>query len=92
MPHLKELSANHKDDLVIIGVHTANGADKMPAYVAEQEITYPIAIDTDAHAPGQLEWQNFGCDKAARHGIEATDIVNTRTADDLLAWTSSHAA
>jgi putative hydrolase len=52
----------------------------------------PIAIDTDAHAPGQLEWQNFGCDKAARHGIEATDIVNTRTADDLLAWTSTHAA
>ena len=29
-----------------------------------------IAIDTDAHAPGQLEFQAFGCDKAARHGIE----------------------
>ena len=24
-----------------------------------------VSIDTDAHAPGQLEWQNFGCDKAA---------------------------
>jgi putative hydrolase len=52
----------------------------------------PIAIDTDAHAPGQLEWQNFGCDKAARHGIESADVVNTRTADDLLAWTASHQA
>ena len=24
-----------------------------------------FSIDTDAHAPGQLEWQNYGCDKAA---------------------------
>ena len=29
-----------------------------------------FAIDTDAHAPGQMEWQAYGCDKAARHGIE----------------------
>ena len=25
-----------------------------------------VSIDTDAHAPGQLEWQVYGCDKAAR--------------------------
>jgi putative hydrolase len=50
----------------------------------------PIAIDTDAHAPGQLEWQNFGCDKAVCHGVGITDVVNTRSADDLLAWTASH--
>ena len=36
-----------------------------------------ISIDTDAHAPGQLEWQNYGCDKAARHEIDPADIVNT---------------
>ena len=41
-----------------------------------------IAIDTDAHAPGQLEWQNYGCDKAARHEIELDRIVNTWAADD----------
>ena len=29
-----------------------------------------ISIDTDAHAPGQLEWQPYGCDKAARHEID----------------------
>jgi putative hydrolase len=52
----------------------------------------PIAIDTDAHAAGQLEWQNYGCDKAARHGIGIADVVNTRSADDLLAWTASHEA
>ena len=49
-----------------------------------------ISIDTDAHAPGQLEFQAYGCDKAARHGIEADEIVNTWAADDLLAWTGSH--
>ena len=50
-----------------------------------------VAIDTDAHAPGQLEWQAYGCEKAARHGIEADDVVNTLPADDLLAWTAAHA-
>jgi putative hydrolase len=49
-----------------------------------------IAIDTDAHAPGQLEWQPFGCDKAVRHGIEAAQVVNSLTADDLVAWAGSH--
>lgn len=49
-----------------------------------------LSIDTDAHAPGQLEWQAYGCDKAARMGIEADRIVNTLPADDLLAWASNH--
>jgi putative hydrolase len=51
-----------------------------------------FAIDTDAHAPGQMEWQAYGCDKAARHGIEPDSIVNTMAADDLVDWASSHAA
>ena len=50
-----------------------------------------ISIDTDAHAPGQLEWQTYGCDKAARMGIEPERIVNTMSADDLVAWTETHA-
>jgi putative hydrolase len=49
-----------------------------------------ISIDTDAHAPGQLEWQTYGCDKAARMGIEPDRIVNTMSADDLVAWTETH--
>jgi putative hydrolase len=49
-----------------------------------------ISIDTDAHAPGQLEWQPYGCDKAARMGIEPDRIVNTMGADDLVAWAASH--
>ncbi len=49
-----------------------------------------ISIDTDAHAPGQLEFQRYGCDKAARHGIDAAQIINTWPADELLAWTGTH--
>ncbi|MFN8052359.1 MAG: PHP domain-containing protein [Acidimicrobiales bacterium] len=48
-----------------------------------------VSIDTDAHAPGQLEWQWSGCDKAVRHGIDPAQIVNTRSADELLAWARS---
>ena len=49
-----------------------------------------IAIDTDAHAPGQLEWQSYGCDKAARAGVPVDGIVNTWPAEDLLAWAARH--
>ena len=45
-----------------------------------------LAIDTDAHAPGQLEWQSYGCDKAARHQVEPERVVNTLTADELIDW------
>ncbi len=49
-----------------------------------------VAIDTDAHAPGQLEWQLYGCDKPARAGIEPERIVNAYDAPTLLDWTASH--
>ncbi len=44
-----------------------------------------ISIDSDAHAPGQLEWVNYGCDRAAEAGVEPGRIINTLSADDLLA-------
>jgi putative hydrolase len=47
-----------------------------------------VSIDTDAHAPGQLEWQVYGCQRAADCGVEPDRIINTRGADDLLAWTA----
>lgn len=46
-----------------------------------------FAIDTDAHAPGQLEWQPFGCARAAECGIPAERIVNSWPVEALLAWT-----
>ncbi|MGW6566686.1 PHP domain-containing protein [Streptomyces sp. NPDC054975] len=46
-----------------------------------------FAVDTDAHAPGQLEWQIFGCARAEECGVPAERVVNTFSADELLAWT-----
>jgi putative hydrolase len=49
-----------------------------------------VSIDTDAHAPGQLEWQPWGCDLAARMELPTASVVNTWEADELLAWADSH--
>jgi len=49
-----------------------------------------FAIDTDAHAPGQLDWQRFGCERAALCGVAADRVVNTWPADQLLGWAGSH--
>jgi putative hydrolase len=46
-----------------------------------------FAIDTDAHAPGQLDWQGNGCERAVECGVPVERVVNTRAAADLLAWT-----
>ena len=47
-----------------------------------------VSIDTDAHAPGQLDWQPYGCERAAACGVLLDSIVNTWQLDDLLAWTA----
>jgi putative hydrolase len=41
-----------------------------------------FAIDTDAHAPGQLDWLGSGCVRAERFGIGADRVINARTADE----------
>lgn len=46
-----------------------------------------FSIDTDSHAPGQLEWQHLACARAAANGVSAEMVVNTRSLDGLLAWT-----
>ena len=51
-----------------------------------------IAIDTDAHAPGQLEWQQLGCDKAVECGVGPDRVVNTMDADALVDWAATKAA
>ena len=50
-----------------------------------------FSIDTDAHAPGQMSWLENGCDRAALCGVPADRIVNTWSADDLVAWAAGHA-
>jgi len=49
-----------------------------------------VAIDSDAHAPGQLTWLPNGCDRAFRCGVTIGSVVNALDADELLAWTRSH--
>ncbi|MGW1050916.1 PHP domain-containing protein [Streptomyces sp. NPDC001118] len=46
-----------------------------------------FAVDTDAHAPGQLDWQILGCARAEECGVPAERVVTTWSADELLAWT-----
>jgi putative hydrolase len=49
-----------------------------------------VSIDTDAHAPGQLEWLGFGCEQAVQAGVAVASVVNSWQADRLLEWTASH--
>lgn len=50
------------------------------------EIGCMFSIDTDAHAPGQLEWQTNGCEKADEIDLDPARVINTKSADDLLAY------
>ena len=49
-----------------------------------------LAVDTDAHAPGQLAWLVNGYARAAECGAAPESIVTTRSLDELLAWTGRH--
>jgi putative hydrolase len=48
-----------------------------------------FSIDTDAHAPGQLDWQMLGCARAAECGVPAERIVNTWPLEQLLTWSAT---
>jgi putative hydrolase len=54
------------------------------------ELGCSFAIDTDAHAPGQLEWLGRGCRNAVAAGVSFDRVVNRASADDLLAWAAAH--
>jgi len=45
-----------------------------------------FSIDTDAHAPGQLEFLAYGCERAEALGLDPDRIVNTWPVERLLAW------
>jgi putative hydrolase len=56
------------------------------------ELEVKVAIDTDAHAVDQLEWQPFGCDRAVECEVPVESIVNAWPLDRLLTWTAGHTA
>lgn len=47
-----------------------------------------FSIDSDAHAPGQLDFLPYGAARAAAAGIDPDRIVNTWPRERLLAWAS----
>ena len=47
-----------------------------------------FSVDSDAHAPGQLDWQVDGCDRLMAHEIDPDRVVNTWPVERLLEWTS----
>jgi len=49
-----------------------------------------FSIDTDAHAPGQLEWQPYGCARVAECGIVPERVVNTWPVGGLVSWAAGH--
>ncbi|NIZ91288.1 PHP domain-containing protein [Kineococcus rubinsiae] len=48
-----------------------------------------FTLSTDAHAPGQLDWQPYGCARAEECGVPADRIVTTWPVERLLEWTAS---
>ena len=52
------------------------------------EIGCLFSIDSDAHAPGQLDFQIYGCARAEQLGVPVERIVNTWEMGRLLAWAS----
>jgi putative hydrolase len=51
-----------------------------------RDIGCVFSIDSDAHAPGQLDMLDYGCERAEQAGIEPDRIVTTWDRDRLLAW------
>ena len=45
-----------------------------------------FSIDSDAHAPGQLDFLSYGCARAEELGLDPERIVNTWPLDRLLEW------
>jgi putative hydrolase len=48
-----------------------------------------FSIDSDAHATGQLEFQPYGCNRAAEREVPIERIVNTWSAEELLSWAAA---
>jgi putative hydrolase len=43
-------------------------------------------VDSDAHAPGQLDFLDYGAARVAELGVPLDRVVNTWPVDKLLDW------
>ncbi|WP_328362532.1 PHP domain-containing protein [Mycobacterium sp. NBC_00419] len=53
------------------------------------EIGCEFSIDTDAHAPGQLDFLGYGAQRALDADVPVDRIINTWSADKLVGWAQS---
>jgi putative hydrolase len=60
--------------------------DRLLALAVEAGCVF--AIDTDAHAPGQLDWLGNGTVRAAQAGLGADRVINARSADAMAGGSS----
>lgn len=49
-----------------------------------------VSIDSDAHAPEQLDWLHYGCARAIACGVAAERVVNTWPSEELCRWARNH--
>lgn len=52
------------------------------------EIGCLFSIDTDAHAPGQLDFLGYGAQRALDAGVQVDRVINAWPAERLLEWVS----
>ena len=70
-----ELNANpNRLDFSDVHVHRA------------KELAVPVVISTDAHSPRGLADMRFGVDQARRGWLEASDVLNTRSVEEMMGW------
>ena len=51
------------------------------------ELGIPVPISTDTHYLSELDWTELGCAVARRAWIGPDQVLNTRSLEELLAWT-----
>jgi DNA polymerase (family 10) len=51
------------------------------------ELGIPVPVSTDTHYLSELDWSELGCGVARRAWLGPDQVLNTRSLDELLAWT-----
>jgi putative hydrolase len=77
-----------RDNGVAVEINSRPERRDPPTRLLEQarEIGCVFSIDTDAHAPGQLDFLGYGAQRALDAGVPVDRIVNTWTTNRLLRW------
>ncbi|WP_110208642.1 PHP domain-containing protein [Nocardioides daejeonensis] len=76
------------DEGVAVEINSRPERRDPPTHLLEmaRDLGCLFSIDSDAHAPGQLDFLDYGCERAELAGIAPERIVNTWPVDRLLAW------